>query len=54
MNKAPIHVKNVYRAENSNEIETTSGISASSLYFDKARYIVLFACWVNAISVDVT
>ena len=49
MNKAPIHVKNV----NSNEIETTSGISASSLYFDKARYIVLFACWVNAISVDV-
>ena len=37
-----------------NEIEATSGISARSLYFDKARYIVLFACWVNAISVDVT
>ena len=44
---------NIYRAENSNEIETTSGISANSLHFDKDRYIVRFACWVNAISVDV-
>ena len=44
---------NIYRAEKSNEIEKTSGISATSLYFDKARYKVLFACWVNAISVDV-